>query len=35
MNVMTLDLPELEDESLIAAADQIFFQLDKEESRNE
>jgi hypothetical protein len=27
-----LDLPELADESLLAAADQIFLQLDKEES---
>jgi len=29
---LALDLPELSDESLILAADQIFLQLDKEES---
>ena len=32
---LTLDLPELSDDSLIAAADQIFLQLDKEESIRE
>jgi hypothetical protein len=32
---LTLDLPELSDDSLLAAADQIFFQLDKEESIRE
>ncbi len=30
-----LDLPELSDESLIVTADQIFLQLDKEESIHE
>ena len=29
---LAMDLPELSDESLILAADQIFLQLDKEES---
>ena len=29
---LSLDLPELSDDSLLAAADQIFLQLDKEES---
>jgi hypothetical protein len=29
---LTLDLPELSDESLVVAADKIFLQLDKEES---
>ena len=29
---LTLDLPELTEESLLVAADQIFLQLDKEES---
>jgi len=29
---LTLDLPELSDESLLLTADQIFLQLDKEES---
>ena len=29
---LALDLPELSDESLILAADQIFLQLDREES---
>ncbi len=32
---LTLDLPELTEESLLAAADQIFLQLDKEESLDE
>jgi hypothetical protein len=32
---LTLDLPELSDESLIGAADDILLQLDKEESIHE
>ena len=32
---LTLDLPELSDDSLLAAADHIFLQLDKEETINE
>ena len=32
---LRLDLPELCDESLLAAADEIFLQLDKEESIHE
>ena len=32
---LTLDLPELSDDSLLAAADQIFLQLDKEETIDE
>jgi hypothetical protein len=32
---LTLDLPELSDDSLVAAADQIFLRLDKEESIHE
>jgi len=32
---LTLDLPELSDDSLLATADQIFLQLDKEESVHE
>jgi hypothetical protein len=32
---LALDLPELSDESFVAAADQIFLQLDKEESFHE
>ena len=32
---LTLDLPELSDDSLVAAADQIFLQLDDEESIHE
>ncbi len=32
---LTLDLPELTEESLLVAADQIFLQLDKEESLDE
>ena len=32
---LTLDLPELSDETLLVAADQIFLQLDKEESIHE
>lgn len=32
---LTLDLPELSDESLVVAADQTFLQLDKEESIHE
>jgi len=32
---LTLDLPEISDDSLLAAADQIFQQLDDEESIHE
>jgi len=32
---LTLDLPELSDETLLLAADQAFLQLDKEESIHE
>ena len=32
---LALELPELNDESLLATADQIFLQLDKEESSHE
>jgi hypothetical protein len=32
---LSLDLPELTDESLIVVADQVFLQLDKEESLHE
>src|SRR3989442_5195056 len=32
---LTLDLPELSDDSLLAAADQVFLQLDKEETIDE
>lgn len=32
---LTLDLPELTEESFLVAADQIFLQLDKEESLDE
>lgn len=31
---LELDLPELSDEALLAAADQTFLQLDKEESKS-
>ena len=32
---ISLDLPELSDDSLLLAADQVFLQLDKEESVHE
>ena len=32
---LTLDLPEISDDSMLAAADQIFLQLDNEESTHE
>ena len=32
---LTLDLPELSDETLLLAADQLFQQLDKEESKHD